>query len=151
MTTAFAAKQNMVDKLKTELVVTDFPDIEIGYGREQFPATPRLYVWVGEWNYLDTEHVPIGGGKLQEAYDMVCTIEVHNPGDTQPEANATAMNVFNQIQELLRVSRDNPNPLGIANPVSVILRPSRFMEGINDDGSSRGAIFISLIRVTARI
>jgi hypothetical protein len=150
MTTAFDAKSNLVASLTTLLRQT-WPEVEIGYGREAKTPQPRYYVWVGEWNYLDTEPVTIGAGKLQETYDMVVTIEVHNPGDTQEDANATAKAMYTQIQELLRVDRTQPNPLNIANPVSVVLRPSRFMEGINDDGSSRGAIFISLIRVTARL
>lgn len=151
MTTVFDLKKNLVNLL-TEKVVTVEPDAEIGFG-DQWAGRqrPEVAVWVGDAHFLKTEPATIGNGRIQEQYRVAIVIEVHRPSDTQEEANDVAQNIYNHIQEWLRVGPGNPNPLEIPGLVSLMVTPTALGEAPNDKFVGRACVFICELRVKARI
>lgn len=149
VTTAFDAKANLIALLQANLPV-QFPGCEVTYGRV-VPAdgAPRIWVWVGEIEWDDTDPHVVGNGRIDETYRIVLTVEVKRPGDKQSEANDAAFAVLSAAQELLRVNRDNRNPLNLTGFLDCIVKPALLGEG--QEAENRGAILISQVRIKARI
>jgi len=146
-TTAFDAKAALVTLLNGAADPGEpLAGVDIWYSYQGASMEmPREVVWLGEVDWIDETAVSLGAMKRVEEYEIVLTVEVHRPGDTQEEANARIKSMFQAVEALLR----QRNPLGLPDIESCGIKPKIWGEGRDADG--RGAILVSKIRVRARI
>lgn len=146
-TTAFDAKAALVTLLNTAVDEDEsLAGVDIWYSYQGVSMEmPREVVWLGEIDWLSETGDSLGALHRVEEYEIVLTVEVHRPGDTQEEANARIEILFQAVETLLR----QRNPLGLPNIQSCGIKPKLLGEGRDADG--RGAILVSKIRVRARI
>jgi hypothetical protein len=145
-TTAFDAKTNLVALVEA---APAFADVDVWYGYEGGPDTalPRKVLWVGEIEW-ESEEYPLSGPTREETYRIAVTMESHNPGDTQQDANGNVKTMLQSFESLLRISQANRNPLSLTGIVSTEVIPQLLGEGQDSDG--RGAIVVVLVKVKAR-
>lgn len=145
-TTAFTAKANLVSLLRSRIDSGEpFEGVDIWYGYQgQSMELPRELIWVGEieWDFETPE--ALGNLSRDEQYRILLTVEVHNSGSTQEEANARVEQLFHEVELLLR----QKNPLNIPNTISVGIDPQLLGEG--QDTNGRGAILVSSVLVHVR-
>lgn len=145
-TTAFNAKDAIIALLSAS---PSFDPDAVYYGH---PGTTvpdfTEWVWVGEIEWDNEEAVALGGGKRDEVYRIIVTLESHVPDDTQRDANYRVKTKMYAIEQMLAVGPGNPNPLGISSAM-VDLEPQFLGEGRNAV-SGRGAILVLSVRVQAR-
>ena len=146
-TTAFDAKASLFTLFSTAIGDGEsLAGVDIWYSYNGASTEmPREVVWLGEVDWLDETDESLGAMHRVEEYEIVLTVEVHRPGDTQEEANARTEELFQAVEGLLR----QRNPLGLPNIQSCGIKPKVLGEGRDADG--RGAILVSKIRVRARI
>lgn len=154
MTSAFDAKTALV-ALLTDRMPTIDSEVEIGYGSE-WPSgqRPDKCVWCGEIQWHSTEYKTMGGSRagMNESYSIALIIENRTPDSTQSELNAWVQSMYSSIESWLRVGRDNPKPIDIPQPITVIPKPQVLAEGPGKpDGSGRSAAFVILVDCTVRI
>ncbi len=148
-TKAFAVKQALFDKLSESPPApaaenNDDATVPIWYGYQSTQNRPREVIWIGEVRWSTEDPVSLGNLSRDETFEIVITIEVHIPGYTQKQANDRVEILMGHIEEVLRDPRWSGMPL-----VNSGFRPQYLGEGA-DSNNSRGAVLVSLLRVTAR-
>lgn len=147
MTTAFAAKDALVDLLRDAPPLKEIADddaIWYGYFGGESSQRPREVVWIGETTWEETSGAAIGFNRRDETYEIIMTIESHMPGDDQTAANHRVRDRMATIVELLR----DPRSLGVAGVYEVGVIPQMLGEG--SDPGGRGAILVTSVRIRAR-
>lgn len=145
MSTAFDAKTSLVNLLRAS-----FPDLAadqaIWYGYVgQAGNRPREVIWVGEITWEDEVGAALGAFRRDETYRITLTVESHFPGDDQETANARVRDRAGAVEELLK----DPRALSVPGVYECGIIPQMLGEG--SDPAGRGAIFVTFVRVRARI
>lgn len=147
MSTAFDAKTALVSLLRTAPALSDIADDgSIWYGYiGQAGNRPREVIWVGEITWEEETGAALGRLRRDEAYRITLTVESHFPGDDQEAANARVRDRVASIEETLR----DPRALNVPGVYECGIVPQMLGEG--SDPGGRGAIFVTFVRVRARI
>jgi hypothetical protein len=148
-TRAFAVKRKLFEVLSADPPApaaenNDDESVPIWYGYKTTQNRPREVIWIGEIRWSTEDPVSLGNLSRDETFEIVVTIEVHVPGYTQEQANDRAEILMGYLEEAVR----DPRWSGLALNSSG-LRPQYLGEGA-DSNNSRGAVLVTLLRVTAR-
>lgn len=147
MSTAFAAKTALVALLKGSEDLADLvADDAIWFGYlGSAGQRPRECIWVGEIAWDGEDGAALGSLRRDETYRIVMTVEAHVPGDDQPAANERVRARVAVVEELVR----NPRSLGVPGIYECGIVPQLLGEG--SDPGGRGAIYVTAVRIRARI
>ncbi len=148
-TKAFAVKRALYNRLLESPPApaaenNDDETVPIWYGYKTTQNRPREVIWIGEIRWSTEDPVSLGNLSRDETFEIVVTIEVHVPGFDQEQANERAEILMGYLEEQVR----DPRWSGLAL-VNSGLRPQYLGEGA-DGQNSRGAVLVTLLRVTAR-
>lgn len=147
MSTAFDAKTALVALLKASDDLADLvADDAIWFGYLGLSGQrPRECIWVGEIAWDGEDGAAVGFLRRDETYRIVMTVESHCPGDDQPTANGRVRDRVAIVEELLR----DPRALGVPGIYECGIVPQLLGEG--SDPGGRGAIYVTAVRIRARI
>lgn len=148
-TTLFDAKDALFALLSANATLRAMsnPECVVTYGFGGRPdELPRLTVEIGEAVWDGEDEVALGAHKRDEHYSIAILIQVHNPGDTQKEANDRAKTVMQAIEIALRDERWSQPTVSLW---STAIIPQYQAEGADPEG--RGTIVLLRLQIAARI